>query len=216
MKKLLILMLSCITFAPQAARAMGLLEATKSGDVARVTELLNIPGTDVNQTGIDGIPPLHRAAINNNEAIVRLLLEHGAAVDQQTDLGLTPLDYAAMYGYKAIVRLLLENGADVNKTDNRGMTPLQAIFDREKMYGIRPFEFEAVVRLLQEWPAELARRAEAKQKAGLAISTGLHPRAGAASQVRHVSPADIQQVMSYLKPADYATPEPEVQSEAGE
>lgn len=210
MKKFLFLALSCIVLAQQSAHAMNLVEAVRSGDVTRVTELLNLPGTDVNQTDND-FTALDWAVLNGDEAMARLLLEHGAAVDPQDKIvGYTPLHYAASYGYVAIVRLLLENGADINKTNYRGMTPLQAAFDRKKMYGaVPPSQFEAVVRLLQEWPAELAKRAEAKRKAGLAISTGLHPRAGAASTVRHVDPANIQQIMGYVKPVDYTTPETE-------
>src|SRR5690606_1956862 len=40
--------------------------------------LLIKKGVDVNRGGADGIPPLHTATYNNNEQMVRILLEAGA------------------------------------------------------------------------------------------------------------------------------------------
>ena len=56
--------------------------------------------------------PFQIAAHQGNEAVVRLLLDHGANVNQRSVHGST-LDYAVVEGRETIVRLLLENGAEV-------------------------------------------------------------------------------------------------------
>ena len=56
--------------------------------------------------------PFQIAAHKGNEAVVRLLLYHGANVNQRSVYGST-LDYAVAEGRETIVRLLLENGAEV-------------------------------------------------------------------------------------------------------
>jgi ankyrin repeat protein len=67
----------------------------------------------------NGQTPLHVASKNGKEAIVSLLLEHGADVNAEHDNdGLTPLHLACEYEEEAVVALLLKKGADVNVKDN--------------------------------------------------------------------------------------------------
>ena len=56
--------------------------------------------------------PLQVAAHKGYEAVVRLLLDHGANVNQRSVYAST-LDYAVAEGRESIVRLLLERGADI-------------------------------------------------------------------------------------------------------
>ena len=56
--------------------------------------------------------PLQIAAHKGNEAVVRLLLDHGANVDQRS-VHASTLDYAVEGGHECIVRLLLERGAKI-------------------------------------------------------------------------------------------------------
>ena len=56
--------------------------------------------------------PLQIAAHKGNEAVVRLLLDHGANVNQRS-VHASTLDYAVEEGHESIVRLLLETGAKV-------------------------------------------------------------------------------------------------------
>lgn len=79
----------------------------------------------------DGRTLLHVAAQTGHEAVVRLLLEHGAdvaAVDKQgaarSRKRMTPLHVAAAAGHIALVGLLMDFGADMRARDKQGMTPL--------------------------------------------------------------------------------------------
>ena len=83
------------------------------------------------------LPPLHEAASNGAESVVRSLLEAGADPNAEDEFERAPLHWAAaqratgLYGkaslwgeYAAIARMLLEVGADVNAVDDDGATPL--------------------------------------------------------------------------------------------
>ena len=62
---------------------------------------------DVNSKNLQGITPLHVAALNNTEAC-SMLLTYNADVNSTTNFGSTPLQYAAKYGhYKACRRLCI-------------------------------------------------------------------------------------------------------------
>lgn len=52
-------------------------------------------GADVNQRGIDGMTPLHFAAMELNEPIIPVLLAAGADPNSIDDRGCTPLTYAS-------------------------------------------------------------------------------------------------------------------------
>jgi ankyrin repeat protein len=62
-------------------------------------------------TDILGRTPLSWASENGHEAVVRLLIEKGAAVDSTEKDGQTPLLCASENGHEAVVRLLSEKGA---------------------------------------------------------------------------------------------------------
>ena len=62
---------------------------------------------DVNSKNLQGITPLHVAALNNTEAC-SMLLKYNADVNSTTNFGSTPLQYAAKHGhYKACRRLCI-------------------------------------------------------------------------------------------------------------
>ena len=62
---------------------------------------------DVNSKNLQGITPLHVAALNNTEAC-SMLLNYNADVNSTTNFGSTPLHYAAKHGhYKACRRLCI-------------------------------------------------------------------------------------------------------------
>ena len=81
-------------------------------------------GPHVNREDADGKTPLHNAALNDNEGIVKVLLKAGTDVDRTDRKGWTPLLFAASHGHEGVVKALLNAGADANRADHHHETPL--------------------------------------------------------------------------------------------
>ncbi|KAJ1484425.1 ankyrin repeat-containing domain protein, partial [Baffinella frigidus] len=79
-------------------------------------------GTDIEERGPDEETPLHAAAFNGHEALVRLLLEHEASPLARDDFGMTPLHLAVDEGHESVVPLLFHGASAV--LDDGGRTPL--------------------------------------------------------------------------------------------
>ena len=92
----------------------------------KLAELLIANGADVNACADKNWgTPLHFAALNDNLAVARVLLRHGANVDSKKSDGETALHCVAWHGNLDFARLLIGYGADVNsKTSPLGYTPL--------------------------------------------------------------------------------------------
>jgi ankyrin repeat protein len=75
---------------------------------------------------------LHAAASNENEAIVKRVIQRGA----RDFVGATALMYAAKRSTAAVVSILLEAGADVRATDTRPATVCQFACENTKNAGI--------------------------------------------------------------------------------
>jgi Ankyrin repeats (3 copies)/Ankyrin repeats (many copies) len=136
--------------AIQAAEAKGfavprssLFMAIETGDISRVTQLLN-RGARLNVLLPDGqdptneyrqrATPLHWAAFANQTQVARLLLDRGADVNARDNADKTPLQYALWddkYLFKEksgpmaeLATLLLTHGANPNVYDKDHHTPL--------------------------------------------------------------------------------------------
>ena len=68
--------------------------------------------------------PLHQAAVDNNAAEAKRLIDNGADVNAKTNGGQTPLYGAALANAAEVAKVLIDNGADVNAKDKDGYTPL--------------------------------------------------------------------------------------------
>jgi ankyrin repeat protein len=95
---------------------VGLTPACEKGHLAIVKELLTQTGINVNHTNFVGWTPLLEAIVLNDggstqQAIVALLLEHGASPHMTDKYGRTPLELAREKGFSAIARLLTAAGA---------------------------------------------------------------------------------------------------------
>ena len=78
--------------------------------------------------------PLHVASITGNDAVISVLIRHGAKVNERGEFGRTALHYACCVGHVACIHELVRHGADVEARDTgrREATPLQlaASFNR--------------------------------------------------------------------------------------
>ena len=69
-----------------------------------------------------GWTPLHYAATNGHDDVVKVLLDHSAYIDSGSPNGTTPLMMAARGGHLSTVKLLLDEGADLRVKNQIGMT----------------------------------------------------------------------------------------------
>ena len=68
-----------------------------------------------------GWTPLHAAAEAGHDAIVRLLLDHGASVSAVTDTCYLPLHLAASGGHLASASHLVEAGSPLDELTSAGL-----------------------------------------------------------------------------------------------
>jgi hypothetical protein len=94
--------------------------AALNGDLDFVNQLI-AKDAEVNKKGW---APLHYAAANGHDDIVKVLLDHSAYVDAGSPNGTTPLMMAARGGHVSTVKLLLDNGADLTVKNQIGLTAL--------------------------------------------------------------------------------------------
>lgn len=74
-------------------------------------------------TNEDGLTALHQCCIDNNEAMMRLLLDHGANVNAEDSEKWTPLHAAATCGNLNLVRILIQRGANLLAVNGDGNMP---------------------------------------------------------------------------------------------
>ncbi|KAL7942120.1 ankyrin repeat-containing domain protein [Trichoderma barbatum] len=108
--------------AKDSAGTPVLIHATRSNQRMDFIQRLLDHGADVNILNSENQSALYTAALDREEAAVKLLIERGAKVNEMTTSNLTPLYFAI--SEPDIVRLLLENGADPDSSKNAGFTNL--------------------------------------------------------------------------------------------
>lgn len=123
--KNLLSVLFLLVFA-QVLMGQKLYEAVEARDYDKVKDLLE-KGEKVNKHSKNGLFPLWRAAADNDTAMVRLLLKHGAKVDLLTKGKdpITALIYPVQEGFLDIVKMLVEHGADVNSAGPGKQPPVR-------------------------------------------------------------------------------------------
>ncbi|EQC28838.1 TKL protein kinase [Saprolegnia diclina VS20] len=98
-------------------------DASKAGDLARITSLLD-EGVDVHCRRRHGVTPLHQAASFGRFDVARLLLDRGADMTARDKDAETPMHKAAYGGKLRVVGLLLDRGALADARATDGRTPL--------------------------------------------------------------------------------------------
>ncbi|HSG55205.1 MAG TPA: ankyrin repeat domain-containing protein [Paracoccaceae bacterium] len=102
------------------------LKAVEDRDGAKVTEMLDVPGsTVVNARDLGtGRSAMHIAVARRDSVWVDFLHQQGANVNIADNTGMTPLMLAVQLGFTEGVAKLLGHGARVDVTNNSGETPL--------------------------------------------------------------------------------------------
>ena len=113
-----------------------LMIAAIKGDLPDVRALIE-RGARIEQPGWS---PLHYAAIGPEPAILKLLLERGAAIDALSPNGSTPLMLAAQYGSEDNVKLLLAAGADWRLRNQKNLAAIDFARLGGRDFMVRRFE----------------------------------------------------------------------------
>ncbi|XP_012283633.1 protein phosphatase 1 regulatory subunit 16A isoform X2 [Orussus abietinus] len=107
-----------------------LLEAAARDDIDEVRRLLK-KGVNPDSTNEDGLTALHQCCIDDNEEMMKLLVEFGADVNAEDSEKWTPLHAAATCGHLHLVRYLIARGANLLAVNADGNMPYD-ICDDEK------------------------------------------------------------------------------------
>ena len=119
--KVVAVLLASPQLKPDLANAAGetpLMMAALRGQLEWTQQLAAL-GAKLNR---EGWTPLHYAATNGNNEIVKYLVDHAAYIDAESPNGSTPLMMAARGGHIETVKLLLDEGADMRLRNQQGMT----------------------------------------------------------------------------------------------
>ncbi|KAK3295416.1 uncharacterized protein B0H64DRAFT_474378 [Chaetomium fimeti] len=102
-----------------------IMQMARVGDLAGMEKLFESNDYDATYTDDEGITPLHWAAINNQYAMCKFLIERGAPMNKKGGESVaTPLQWAAQRCHYYTVHLLLQHGADPLITDAQGYNTL--------------------------------------------------------------------------------------------
>ncbi|KAE8753046.1 hypothetical protein FOCC_FOCC000391 [Frankliniella occidentalis] len=99
-----------------------LLEAAARNDVEEVERLLK-KGVNPDSTNEDGLTALHQCCIDDNERMMKLLLDYGANVNAEDSEKWTPLHAAATCGHLHLVRYLINSSANLLAVNADGNMP---------------------------------------------------------------------------------------------
>ncbi|XP_071451376.1 protein phosphatase 1 regulatory subunit 16A [Hetaerina americana] len=99
-----------------------LLEAAARNDVDEVRRLL-MKGVSPDSTNEDGLTALHQCCIDDNEEMMKLLIEYGANVNAEDSERWTPLHAAATCGHLHLVQYLISKGANLLAVNADGNMP---------------------------------------------------------------------------------------------
>lgn len=139
--------------------SQGIIEAIKTGDVARVHEMLDADPQLAGSRNENGVSAVLLATYYGRNEIAAALIERGAALDifeasavgraerveeilkarpelvnEYADDGFTPLGLASFFCHGAVAKLLIERGADVNAAsrNTQRVAPLHSAVSRRQ------------------------------------------------------------------------------------
>lgn len=133
---LVVLGLSRVSFSQT-----NIFEASKTGDIERILELISAQKDTINSIDENGFSPLILAAYRNQSTCVELLLSKGANVNYCSPEG-TALHAVCYKGNVEMARLLLKNNQSINALSSRGTSCL--------VYAVQSGKIELVQLLLDK------------------------------------------------------------------
>lgn len=115
------------------------LEAVKKKDGEKVTDALNVPGSQVVNTKdiTTGESALHLVTARRDLTWMQFLVGHGANVNARDAKGTTPLVLAVNLAFIEGVDFLISAGAKVDEPNNTGETPLIGAIHRHDAALVR-------------------------------------------------------------------------------
>lgn len=105
--------------------------AVSHNDVATVKSLVEREHVKLNEAGVDGMLPLHRAASTGSLECVKLLVQKGAKINVYDSNGISPLDVAVAEGEFECALYLINSGADINNIRD-GFTDIQTSSNQKR------------------------------------------------------------------------------------
>ncbi|XP_044016437.1 protein phosphatase 1 regulatory subunit 16A isoform X2 [Aphidius gifuensis] len=109
-----------------------LLEAAARNDIDEVRRLLK-KGVNPDSTNEDGLTALHQCCIDDNEEMMKLLVEFCANVNAEDSEKWTPLHAAATCGHLHLVRYLIAAGANLLAVNADGNMPYDICEDEKTL-----------------------------------------------------------------------------------
>ncbi|XP_048514811.1 protein phosphatase 1 regulatory subunit 16A isoform X1 [Athalia rosae] len=109
-----------------------LLEAAARNDIDEVRRLLK-KGVNPDSTNEDGLTALHQCCIDDNEEMMKILVEFGANVNAEDSEKWTPLHAAATCGHLHLVRYLIARGANLLAVNADGNMPYDICEDEKTL-----------------------------------------------------------------------------------
>ncbi|XP_014234017.1 protein phosphatase 1 regulatory subunit 16A isoform X2 [Trichogramma pretiosum] len=109
-----------------------LLEAAARNDLEEVRRLLR-KGVNPDSTNEDGLTALHQCCIDDNDEMMKILVEFGANVNAEDSEKWTPLHAAATCGHLHLVRYLINKGANLLAVNADGNMPYDICEDEKTL-----------------------------------------------------------------------------------
>ena len=132
---------------------------------------------------------LHVASFAGRDAVVVILLEHGADLTAKDMQGRTAIHWAASEGHLETCQLLLDRGADLLSKTIDGRTP-------EDMARQNPFSVAGTsLQIVAMLKAEMRRREAVRRAQCVAFAMGHQERLGAGSRVQWLDAGVMRMVL---------------------
>lgn len=87
--------------------------ASTHNDLETLKRVVETTNVDLNEPGVDGFYPLHRAASTGSYECLEYLVTKGAQIEVRNKEGSSPLDAAVSEGEFDCARYLIEKGANI-------------------------------------------------------------------------------------------------------